>query len=123
MLATDPDLKNQAIDRLVAEHLDQEALSRICSQLAQRPLSDASEVQLTAMIEKSPHDVVRATATMALASQVVLDPGGATGRGRIKDLYQSVIDHTVVVPDWLPRPMEPWPSFDSGLVKSRPRSR
>ena len=92
MLATDPDLQNQAIDRLVAEHLDQEALSRICSQLAQRPLSDASEVQLTAMIEKSPHDVVRATATMALASQLSSIPAEQQDEARIKDLYQSVID-------------------------------
>ena len=88
MLATDPDLQNQAIDRLVAEHMDKEALSRVSRVMAQRPLSDESEVQLTAMIEKSPHDSVRATATMALASQLASIPADQQDEARIKALYQ-----------------------------------
>ena len=98
MLATDPDLQNQAIDRLVAEHMDKEALSRVSRVMAQRPLSDESEVQLTAMIEKSPHDSVRATATMALASQLASIPADQQDEARIKALYQSVIDQYNSIP-------------------------
>ena len=98
MLAADSDLQNQAIDRMVSEHIDNAALSRLGTQMAQRPLSDESEVQLVAMIEKSPHESVRATATMALASQLASLPADQQDEARIKDLYQSVVDQYSSLP-------------------------
>lgn len=92
MLATDPELQNQAIDRLVNEHIDSEGLSRLCSQMARRTPSDKSKAQLTVMMEKSPHEIVRGTATMALARQLSALPAEQQDETKIKDLYQSVVD-------------------------------
>ena len=98
MFAKDPALQNQAIDQMVANHVDSAGLSRLSMQLAQRPLSDKSEAQLTTMIEKSSNESVRASATMALASQLSSVPEDQQDEERIKALYQSVIDQYAALP-------------------------
>ena len=62
------DPAKRAFEILMADHIENEGLTGLCSTLRYSMPSQAVEDSLNRLIEKSPHDSVKAAATFALAS-------------------------------------------------------
>jgi hypothetical protein len=75
----------QAMDTLFEKYIDNEQMVNLCAVLAQgrMPVKNA-EAKLEQLIEKSPHDAVKASATMALAKNV-------KDEKRAEELYESLV--------------------------------
>ena len=75
----------QAMDTLFEKYIDNEQMVNLCAVLAQgrMPVENA-EAKLEQLIEKSPHDAVKASATMALAKNV-------KDEKRAEELYESLV--------------------------------
>lgn len=62
------EVADKAYDTLFADHLQDEGFKRVCTDLSYSEPSPKIETRLNLLIEKSPHDSVKAAATFALAS-------------------------------------------------------
>jgi hypothetical protein len=79
------DAGTQAMDTLFEKYIDNEQMVNLCTVLAQgrMPVENA-EAKLEQLIEESPHDAVKASATMALAKNV-------KDEARAEKLYESLV--------------------------------
>ena len=79
------DAGTQAMDTLFEKYIDNEQMVNLCAVLAQgrMPVENA-EAKLEQLIEESPHDAVKASATMALAKNV-------KDEARAEKLYESLV--------------------------------
>ena len=81
------DTGTKAMDTLFEKYIENEQMVNLCAVLAQgrMPVKNP-EAKLEQLIEKSPHEAVRASATMALAKNV-------KDETRAEELYESLIDN------------------------------
>jgi len=79
------DTGTKAMDTLFEKYIENEQMVTLCAVLAQgrMPVKNP-EAKLEQLIEKSPHEAVRASATMALAKNV-------KDETRAEELYESLI--------------------------------
>lgn len=113
----DEEIVAEAFDQLFANFIDSEKLSSVCMELVYSAPSKKVEERLDTLIEKSPHDSVKATASYAKASYLeqikeakgmLDDPGMAefvgeegmeylknakVDKSEIEKLYQSIVDN------------------------------
>ena len=79
------DTGTQAMDTLFEKYIDNEQMVNLCTVLAQgRMPVENTEAKLEQLIEESPHETVKASATMALAKNV-------KDEARAEKLYESLV--------------------------------
>jgi len=86
-------LPPKAIDLLFENHADSEAIAAVCSSLS-RPGSSENAERLAMLAEKSPHDVVKGAATLALANRLkqLSEQDDSIEQAEYLTLYKKVVN-------------------------------